>query len=118
MAIRHAGSRSYYEHKYKAFGNQVLRAPFMQGEMGIRAEKVKAAAIAISPEETGEYKGSFEVSVGIRTTGKRRTRRAYGRVTNTSSHALAVEFGWDKTPRYRVLGKALGVVPGDQVAGA
>lgn len=118
MATRYRGSRSRYEHKYKAFGDEVLRAPFMRRQMLDRAYAVKAAAEAISPVASGEYLRSFEVSAGIRPAGKRRARRAYARVTNTAPHAMAVEFGFGRTPRYRVLGKALGVVPGDQVAGA
>lgn len=116
MAIHHAGSRSYYEHKYGAFGNQVLRVDFMKSQMRFRAAKIMVSAQAMSPVETGEYKASFEIESGVRQTG--RTRRAYGRVSNTAPHAMAVEFGWGRTPRYRVLGRALGVVPGDQKAGA
>lgn len=114
---RHNGSRSYYVHKYAAFGKEVLRAPWMEGEMAARAEKIKAAAIALSPVDTGEYIGSFEVSTGIRATGKGK-RRAYGRVTNTSGHAQAVEFGWANTPRHRVLGRAAGTIGGTLGAGA
>lgn len=118
MAIRARGSRSHYEHNYGNFGREVLRAPWMQAVMRARATAVLAAAQQMAPVETGEYRDSFELSDGIRVTGRRRTRRAYGRVTNTAPHALAVEFGWGPTPRYRVLGRALGVVPGDQVSGA
>jgi len=118
MPIRHAGSRSHYEHKYRAFGNEVLRAPWMRAQMEARAYTVMLTARRLSPIETGEYIESFEVTAGIRPTGKRRTRRAYGRVTNTAPHAMAVEFGFGQTKRYRVLGRALNVIPGDTVAGA
>lgn len=110
---------SYYEHNYDAFGDQVLRAEFMQNVMRARAVAVMAEAMAIAPvgdpdngwyddgHEPGEYLDSFEVSSGVRATGS--TSRAYGRVTNTSGHALAVEYGYGKVPRYRVLGKSLHV---------
>lgn len=114
--IRYRGSRSYYEHKYRAFGNEVLRAPFMQREMRQRANDVYLEAVRIAPVDTGEYVRSFEVDSGVRQTG--RTRRAYGRVTNTSAHAMAVEFGWANTPRYRVLGKASSAAQGTLRAGA
>lgn len=116
MPIRHAGSRSYYVHNYRNFGNEVLRAPWMRAVMRARGVAVLAAAQQMAPVETGEYVESFELTDGIRRTG--RARRAYARVTNTAPHALAVEFGWGPTPRYRVLGRALGVVPGDKKAGA
>ena len=118
MAIRHHGSKSYYEHNYKAFGNEVLRAPWMKAQMHARAYAIMLTARRISPIESGDYIESFEVTDGIRPAGKRQTRRAYGRVTNTAPHAMAVEFGFGRTPRYRVLGKAMSIIPGDQVAGA
>jgi hypothetical protein len=116
MPIRHGRSRSYYEHKYRPFGNEVLRASWMKAQMEARANAIMLTARRISPIETGEYIESFEVDSGVRQTG--RTRRAYGRVTNTAPHALAVEMGFGRTPKYRVLGKAMGITPGDQVAGA
>jgi hypothetical protein len=118
MPMRHAGSRSYYEHNYSNFGREVLRSDFMRQQMRDRAYAVLLAAQSLAPVETGEYLRSFQLTTGIRATGRRGARRVYARVTNTSDHAMAVEFGWGKTPRYRVLGHALGVVPGDQVAGA
>lgn len=110
--IRAKGSRSYYDHKYRVFGDEVLRAEFMQSVMHARAVQIEAAAQQLAPIDTGEYVNSFETSAGVRRTG--RTRRAYGRVTNTSSHAMAVEFGWGRTPRYRVLGRAAGTIIGGQ----
>lgn len=102
---------SYYEHNYQAFGDQVLRAGFMQAVMRARAVAVQATAQATAPIDTGEYVESFEVDSGVRSTGS--TRRAYGRVTNTAPHALAVEYGYGPVPRYRTLGKSLHVVGGD-----
>lgn len=107
-----------YKHDYAAFGAAVLCAPFMVAEMAGRAEKVAAAARAIAPvgdpnsgwysgagtHSPGNYKASFEVSSGVRSG---RTRRAYGRVTNTAGYAAAVEFGYGRTPKYRVLGKSM-----------
>lgn len=112
-----------YKHDYAAFGAAVLCAPFMVADMAARAEKVAAAARAISPvgnadpsksgwysganaHAPGNYKGSFEVSSGVRATGRGK-RRAYGRVTNTAGYAAAVEFGYGRVPKYRVLGKSL-----------
>ena len=115
MPTRVRGSKSYYKHKYRAFGAEVLRAPFMRRQMLDRAYAILQAAQALAPVETGEYLDSFEVDNGIRQTG--RSRRAYARVSNTAPHAMAVEFGFGATPRYRVLGHALGVVPGHQKAG-
>jgi hypothetical protein len=116
MAIRHAGSRSHYEHNYRAFGNEVLRSGFMREQMESRAHVIMLTARRFSPFETGRYIESFEVTSGVTQTG--RTRRAYGRVTNTAPHAMAVEFGWRNTPRYRPLGRAIGIIPGTPAAGA
>lgn len=118
MPMRAKGSRSHYEHNYKNFGREVLQAPFIGAVMHAHATAVLAMAQQISPVATGEYLDSFEITDGIRRAGKRKTRRVYSRVTNHSDHAMAVEFGFDQTPRYRVLGRALGAVPGDQVSGA
>lgn len=93
-----------YTHDYAAFGTEVLAAGFMVKDMHARAERIMAAAIAMSPHETGNYASSFVVESGVRT---RVTARAFGRVTNTSGHAAAVEFGFGNTPRYRILGKAM-----------
>lgn len=115
--IRHQGSRSYYEHNYRRFGDEVLRAEFMQNVMRARAVQIQVAAEQLAPIDTGDYATSFEVDSGVRRTG--RTRRAYGRVTNTAPHAMAVEFGFGHTQRYRVLGRAAGTIIGGQMrAGA
>lgn len=120
---------SFYEHDYEAFGAEIMRAGFMLAMVEERAQQVKAAAVAIAPvgdpnsgwytggREPGEYKASFEVSVGISPRGGPATR-AYGRVTNTSDHAAAVEFGYGPVPRYRVLGRSLGAAGGDVRGGA
>jgi hypothetical protein len=115
---------SYYKHNYAAFGAEVLRAGFMHAEMLARAERVKAAAEAIAPvgdpesgwytggREPGEYKASFRVSGGVTAYGGAGTR-AFGRVTNVSDHAAAVEYGYGKTPKYRTLGKSMHAAGGD-----
>ena len=95
-----------YTHHYGPFGEQVLQAGWMVAIMHTKAEAIQAAAIAMSPVRTGEYKASFVVESGVR---HGRTSRAYGRVTNTSRHAMAVEYGWGPTPKYRILGKAAGI---------
>lgn len=94
-----------YRASYTGIG-EMLRSRMMQREMYNRANKVMAVAEAIAPvgdgPDAGEYKSSFEVESGVR-----QGERAYGRVTNTSEHALWVELGTSDTPRHRVLGKAL-----------
>lgn len=97
-----------FEPSYRGIGD-LLRSPQMQAEMLRRAEKIKGRAEATSPVETGEYAASWETSSGIKYA---KTSRAYARVTNTSDHAIAVEFGWKNTPRYRTLGKAIDAARG------
>lgn len=92
-----------YRADYDGIG-EMLCASWMQADMHRRAEAVMAAAVAASPVDTGDYVDSFEVESGVKH-GK--TSRAYGRVTNTSDHARAVEYGLGNTPAYRPLGKAL-----------
>src|SRR4029077_20278297 len=99
-----------YVHDYAAFDRLVLCAPFMQAEMGKRAEKVRAFEVAHAPYDPEDpdgthYRDSFEVSVGTRVI---QGRRAYGRVSNTDMPtALFVEWGNRNTPRHRILGAAL-----------
>ena len=113
---------SRYENDYSGVG-EMLRSSFLRAAMRTRAEAIKAAAEAIAPvgdaesgwytegRTPGEYKSSFKVTSGIKTDGA--TRRCYGRVRNTSGHALAVEYGFKNTPRYRTLGKSLHAAGGD-----
>lgn len=100
---------SYYEHYYDAFGRECLQAGYMRAAMHARATAVMSAAISMAPVDTGEYVDSFSTSDGIGPYGGRGLR-AYGRVTNSAPHALYVEFGFGRVPRYRVLGRALGAV--------
>lgn len=93
---------------YSGIG-ELLRSDFMQAEMRRRAEKVKALAESTAPDAPPYgvgYKYQFEVTSGIKTS-KRGTKRAYGRVTNHSEHAIWVEFGGENTPAHRTLGRAL-----------
>lgn len=103
---------TYYEHDHGAFGREVLCAGFMLANMGARASRVKAVAEAISPEYTGEYKGSFGTYVHVGHSGGPE-QRAIGTVYNSSDHAHIVEFGGGPTPRYRILGRALGAAGGE-----
>lgn len=117
---------SYYVHKYDEFGDQVLRAGFMAVIVAARAAAIEAAARRAAPVgeastfwygpdspsgrlSPGLYAASFAVSHG-QTHG--RGARVYARVENTAPHASAVEFGFRRTPAYRVLGKAAAVAGG------
>lgn len=97
---------STYRPNRKGFDDEVLCAGFMVAEMAARAERIKAVAEATAPDATpfGEgFKYSFVVESGVR---KRKTRRAFGRVTNTDPDARYIEFGTRDTPAHRTLGKA------------
>lgn len=95
-----------YVKDYRGVG-EMLCLPGMVVAMRFRADLVAARARAIAPVESGDYASSFEVSSGIRP-GK--TRRAFGRVTNTSDHARFVEFGTENQPAHRTLRRALEAV--------
>ncbi|OLT13005.1 hypothetical protein BJF79_03640 [Actinomadura sp. CNU-125] len=99
---RSRGTR--FRASYKGIG-QMIRSPEMQAEMRRRAEKVAATAEATAPVDSGDYKGSFQVTSGPR--GGVRKNRAYGRVTNTSNHAVYVEYGTSRTPARSTLRDAL-----------
>lgn len=86
---------------------RLLRSPGMQAEMRRRAELVAARARALAPVETGEYRASIRVESGIRPADGPRAARAVGRVIAGVPHALLVEFGTEKRPGSRVLGRAL-----------
>lgn len=96
-----------------AFGRVVLSSARMKAEMKRRASLVRAQAIATAPVYSGTYKKSFPpVEVGVRAVPPFRTKRAYARVANTARHALHVEYGAQRTPRHRTLGKALDAAKG------
>lgn len=97
-----------FKPNYKGMGD-MLTSKSMQLALKARAEKVATRARATAPDYDPKgvgYKYEFEVSSGVKTSSKG-TRRAYGRVTNTSEHARWVEYGGKSTPRHRTLGKAL-----------
>jgi hypothetical protein len=97
-----------FQADYKGIG-EMLCAPFMVSDMHRRAELVAELARATGPRKTGEYVSRFKVSSGIR---QGRTRRAFGRVTNDSDHAIHVEFGTEDTPAHRTLRRALSAAKG------
>lgn len=92
-----------YNASHRGIG-EMLTAPFMVADMRRRAELVKNAAQAIAPVGEGEYINRFEVDSGVQ---ERKTRRAFGRVSNTDPKAFFLEVGTIDTPRFRVLGSAL-----------
>lgn len=82
---------------------ELMKGPEMQALVREVAEKGKAFAEGISPEKTGEYKSSFEVTVtssgGVNPPGA----RAEAQLANTSDHAVNVE--WQDN--FHVLGRTL-----------
>jgi hypothetical protein len=95
---------SSFRASYRGIG-KMIRSPEMQAEMRRRAENVARRAASFAPVDSGEYKNSFVVSSGAR--GGFRRDRAYGRVTNTSSHAVFVEFGSSRVHAHQTLRRAL-----------
>ena len=98
-----------YRHDYAAFDEHVLCAPFMVAEMRRRAENVKAFAESHAPYDPNSkdgthYRDAFHVEAGVR---EGKTRRAFGRVSNSDDAALFVEYGTKNNPRHRTLGNAL-----------
>ena len=99
---------SEYKPSYDGIG-RLLTSDFLQAEMLRRAEAVKALAESTAPDAPPlgvGYKEDFEVTGGIKTS-KKGTKRAVGTVTNTSDHAVFVEYGGQNTPAHRTLGRAL-----------
>jgi len=95
-----------YQPDHRGLG-ELLVSPEMEKAMRSLAEKVMARAVSLAPDAApyGEgYIASFEVDSGVR---PGTTPRAFGRVENTSGHAVFVEFGGPHTPKHRTLGKAL-----------
>lgn len=80
-----------YVHNYPAFGEQVLRAQFMQSDMRSRATRIKTEFEATAPERTGHYKSSARVESGVR--GGPHGDRAYGQVIVDDEAAMSIEFG-------------------------
>lgn len=69
---------------------QLMNAPEMVAVMRQVAESGIAYAESISPERTGEYKGSFEVTAHDH--GGLHSDRAEAQLINTSDHAVNVEW--------------------------
>lgn len=95
----------------KAFGIHVLQSEGMQRAMRRFAEPVKSRAEAIAPVSSVDhqhYRDSFSIEVSVRTVPPYRTRRAVATVGNSRPYAIELEYGNKRTPRYRVLGRALG----------
>lgn len=84
----------------------LMKGPEMQAVVREAAEKAMAYAVSISPEKTGEYKSSFEVTVtadgGVNPPGA----RAEAQLVNTSDHAVDVEW----RDGYHVLARAAGAL--------
>lgn len=104
---------SSFKANYDGIGDMLCK-PEMQEAMHKRAENGMEYGVAVGPvDETGDhpgrYKESFSVESGIRD-GK--TRRAYGRLTNSAPEAPYVEHG-NGTAKYQgdhVLARALDVM--------
>lgn len=91
---------------YQGFG-ELLCGPEMEALMRDKIEKAERAALAIAPVGDGpdHYKDHFETETGVADIAG--GRRAYGRLTNTSPHAAAVEFGNRRAPAQHVLLRAI-----------
>lgn len=93
---------------YEGVG-KLLCGPEMQALMRERAELGAQRAQSTAPVDAasphpGRYRESFVVESGVR---EGKTRRAFGRVVNTSPEAILVEYGSRNNPRHRTLGRAL-----------
>jgi hypothetical protein len=102
---------SDYTHDYAAFDELVLCAPFMEAEMKRRAYAVADRALALAAPhydaadtDGDHYIDHFTVESGIQ---HRATRRAYGKVVNDHEAAIDIEYGTHRTPKQRILGRAL-----------
>jgi len=84
-----------YKHNYRAFGDEVLRADFMERECVDRCLEGQANAEFLASQHvvTGRYAGSFVVESGRR--GGKRNDRAFAALVNTDPAAAHIEFGHD-----------------------
>lgn len=89
---------------YEGFG-ALLCGPEMEALMGQKIARAEDAAKAIAPVDDGtpggHYRDKFQTETGVAEMGG--GRRAYGRLTNTSPHAAAVEWGNRRAPAQHVL---------------
>lgn len=88
-----------FKPSYKGIG-EMLVMPGMVTDMGARAARAEAKAVAEAPKDTGEYASRFGSEAGIRT---EHSKRAFGRVFNTDDAALQIEEGTSKTPAHHTL---------------
>jgi hypothetical protein len=102
---------------YKGIG-QMLNMPEMVEEMGRRGQRVKDRAMETAPvgkppddSHPGRYKAALREKHGAK--GGEKNDRAYSEVSNDSPEAAAVEFGYNETPKYATLRKALPYAAGD-----
>lgn len=113
--------RSNFDADVRGIG-EMLCAGYMRSAMMARIRAVEALAINNSPvgdptedETAGEYIGSFSTEGGIQQgppqPGVPVNRRAYGQLTNSSDHAMAVEYGQHGVRRRAPMRKALRAIP-------
>lgn len=98
---------SSYEASYKGIG-QMLNSDFIQDAMVDHAEKIKAYALTIAPQSSGEYRTSFKIyrNRGLVSGGV----RAYARLYNEAPYAASIEYGNRRGQKgQRILGKAMAV---------
>ncbi|MEU2446028.1 HK97 gp10 family phage protein [Streptomyces althioticus] len=98
-----------FKMKRKGVG-ELLRSDMVRADLVRRAERIKSAAVAISPVGTvrdphpGQYKGAWQVSSTSR--GGRRRNRAVATVRNPTYYARWVEYGTERVPAHHVLLRA------------
>lgn len=104
-----------FDPSYAGLG-ELLVSPEMQAAMRQKAQQAADYAEALSPvgpvgdPHRGLYKSSWEVDSGVRSAP---SRRAYGRVTNTTDYAASVEFGNGRMDGQYVLTRAIDAMKGD-----
>lgn len=80
----------------------VLNGSAIASVVAAEAERIAAAARALAPVDTGDYRAS------ITATTQPGDGRVVGIVEATSDHALVVEYGGRGTTAHHVLGRAAG----------
>lgn len=85
-----------YTHDYKAFGDAVLRAAFMEEHLVGRALHGQAVAehLAGEHEVTGQFQSSFVVE-SSRSGGGKKHDRAQAILRNVDPNAVSIELGHD-----------------------
>ncbi|WP_043468975.1 HK97 gp10 family phage protein [Kitasatospora sp. MBT66] len=110
-----AAHRSTYTGRYTGIG-RLLQSPGMQRATAKAARRIQQAAEELAPvgdpavdPHPGQYRNAFKIVPLVKNVpfqGKPRLRSG-SRLINTAPHALHVEFGTDKVPKYAVLRRAL-----------